>query len=109
MKLLTFCAAIISVGVIVIIAAHFQQPSSGNTYGNQDGRYRLIVTTSTSGNNYGTTSLDKQYVIDTETGRVWHSVVDAQKSLIVFESSPYENLDRQLSFIPNESTAALTL
>ena len=73
-----------------------------NTYDSGNGgRYRLVVTSSSNG--------DKQYVIDTETGRVWHSTVDQRKQMIVFISFPYQNISGDLSTIPNETATGVVV
>ena len=70
--------------------------------------FRLVVTTGTLGSNYGSTSVDKEYVIDTQTGRVWHSALDEKRKQAVLYPFPYENVDEQLSLIPNESATVIT-
>jgi hypothetical protein len=100
MNLLELCAVTICVAGITIVAAHSQQTSSTNTYGNQEGRYRLVVTTG----QYGDTS----YVIDSQTGRVWHSVADTEKKLMVFAVTPYENIHNELGLIPNEFSISVS-
>jgi len=58
----------------------------------------LVVTTG---------SYDTQYVIDTQTGRVWHSVVDTDKKMIMFVSYTYQNIDGEMSKIPNEAATSV--
>ena len=71
-----------------------------NTYDSgNEGRYKLVVTTSSYG--------DKQYVIDTQTGRVWHSTLDKQKQMVVFVTFTYENIDGNLSTVPNENATGV--
>jgi hypothetical protein len=47
------------------------------------------------------------YMIDSQTGRVWRQVVDQDKKLLVFESVPYENVNGDISTVPNETATAL--
>jgi hypothetical protein len=97
----------LSLVLVVVAGAVFalrSQPSSSpmpsNTYDSgNDGRFKLVVTTGSYG--------DKQYVIDSRTGRVWHSVADQQKQMIVFVTYTYENIDGDLSTIPNETAAGV--
>jgi hypothetical protein len=93
----------LSLLVAVVLGVAFalrSQPStpapakSYDTYGN-DGRYRLIVADST------------QYVIDTQTGRVWHSVVDMDNRMMVLVSYTYQNIDGEKSTIPNETATGV--
>jgi len=109
MNLLKLCAVTICITAVILIAAHSQQSSSSSTYGNQEGRYRLIVTTGAIGSSgVGSTPIDKQYVIDTQTGRVWRSAFDEKRKLVVFDAFIYENLDGELSRIPNDLGTVLT-
>jgi len=71
-------------------------PKTFDTYGN-DGRYRLIVADS------------REYVIDTQTGRVWHSVVDMENKMIVFVSYTYQNIDGERSTLPNETATSVVV
>jgi hypothetical protein len=97
----------LSLVLVVVAGAVFalrSQPSSSpmpsNTYDSgNDGRYKLVVTTGSYG--------DRQYVIDTRTGRVWHSTLDQQKQMVVFVSSTYENVDGDLSTVPNETVTGV--
>jgi hypothetical protein len=72
---------VVVAGVVFVLRS---QPSTSapsrtyDTYGN-DGRYRLLVEPSSG----------IQFVIDTQSGRVWHSVVDVQNNRVVFVSSIY--------------------
>ena len=85
--------------VAVTVYALRSQPSAPppyktlDSYGS-DGRYRLVV----ANDNYGV----REYVIDTQTGRVWHLVPDTQKQRMVFVSEIYQNVDGEMSAIPNE-------
>jgi hypothetical protein len=108
MKLLELCAVTICVAGITIVAAHSAQTSSSNTYGNQEGRYRLVVTTGIISSGSGGTPIDKQYVIDTQTGRVWMSKLEKENNMMILDSFIYQNLDAQLSFVPNEVSTVIS-
>ena len=95
--------SLILVAATGVVFALRSQPSSSpmpsNTYDSgNDGRYKLVVTTG---------SYDKEYVIDTRTGRVWHSVVDAQNQRIVLVSYIYQNIDGDMSTVPNEMATSV--
>ena len=92
----------LSLVLVVVAGAVFalrSQPSAPppyktlDSYGS-DGRYRLVV----ANDNYGV----REYVIDTQSGRVWHLVADTQKQRMVFVSEIYQNVDGEMSTIPNE-------
>ena len=94
----------LSLVLVVVAGAVFalrSQPSAPmpsrafDTYGN-DGRYRLLI---------GPNGME--YVIDTQSGRVWHSTFDQQKRMVVFVSFTYENVDGDLSTIPNETVTGV--
>jgi hypothetical protein len=94
----------LSLVLVVVAGAVFalhSQPSGPppsrafDTYGN-DGRYRLLITPN-----------GMECVIDTQSGRVWHSTLDAQRNMIVFVSFTYENIDGDLSTIPNENATSV--
>ncbi|MDR3409504.1 MAG: hypothetical protein P4L87_00915 [Formivibrio sp.] len=93
-------ALVVAVGVAFALRSQTSSsPIPSNTYDSgNDGRYKLIVTTG---------SYDKEYVIDTRTGRVWHSVVDTQNQRIVFVSHTYQNIDGDVSTIPNETATSV--
>lgn len=97
--------SLVLVAVVGVVFALRSQPSAStppfntsDTYGN-GGRYRLIVAT----DSYG----PHEYVIDTQSGRVWHSAVDTQKQRIVFVSYVYQNIDGDLSTVPNETATSV--
>ncbi len=99
--------ALILVAVAGGVFALRSQPSSSTTptknydsYGN-DGRYRLVVTQGSYG--------DREYVIDTQSGRVWHSALDQDKQIVVLASETYENIDHELSKIPNETAIGIVV
>jgi hypothetical protein len=92
----------LSLVLVVVAGAVFalrSQPSAPppfktlDSYGS-DGRYRLVV----ANDNYGV----REYVIDTQSGRVWHLVADTQKQRMIFVSEIYQNVDGEMSTIPNE-------
>ena len=68
----------------------------------EDGRYRLTIASNTT---MGTT----EYVIDSRTGRVWRSKIDQQRGLVVLSPETYENVDGNLSTIPNEYNTSVTV
>lgn len=88
----------------VVFALHSQPTGQStdkktyDTYGS-DGRYRLIVASETYGS--------REYVIDTQSGRVWHSTLDQQKGMAVLVTDTYENINGDLSTIPNEAATGL--
>ena len=87
------------VGVVFPLQFQPSSPTPSKTYDSgNDGRYKLVVTTG---------SYDTQYVIDTQTGRVWHSVVDTDKKMILFVSYTYQNIDGEMSKIPNEAATSV--
>lgn len=101
---LTKLTIVLVVAAGVVFALHSQPTSQSagkktyDTYGS-DGRYRLIVASETYGN--------REYVIDTQSGRVWHSTLDQQKGLAVFVADTYENINGDISTIPNENATEL--
>jgi hypothetical protein len=106
MKLLKVCAVVLSVAAIILVARS-QPYSSGNNDSNKDGRYRLVVTTGVIQTSSGSTPMDTQYVIDTQTGRVWRLAFDETLKLPVFFPYTYKNLEQQLSHIPNDNSTAV--
>jgi hypothetical protein len=69
--------------------------------GDEGGRYKLVMArTSNNG-------ADMPYIIDTQTGRLWHETFDAEKNQLVYVSCVYENVDGQLSAVPNETATGL--
>ena len=95
--------ALVLIALAGAVFALRSQPSSSpmpsNTYDSgNDGRYKLVVTTG---------SYDKEYVIDTRSGRVWHSVADTQNKRMVFVSYIYQNIDGDMSTIPNEAATSV--
>jgi hypothetical protein len=86
-----------------VIAVLHSEPSNSaaTTHENQDGRYKLSVVSGT----YGV----QEFVIDTQSGRVWHTTLDAQKGLAVFVTATYENVSGDLSTIPNEVATTIKM
>lgn len=78
------------------------QPSSPpparayDSYGN-DGRYRLVV------------GDGREYVIDTQSGRVWHSALDVDNKMVVLVSFTYENIAGERSTVPNETATGVVV
>ena len=89
----------IAAGAVFALRSQPSSPMPSSTYDSgNDGRYKLVVTTG---------SYDTQYVIDTKTGRVWHSVVDTDKKMILLVSYTYQNIDGEMSKIPNEAATSV--
>lgn len=66
-----------------------------------EGRYRLYEQTG---------GVHFMYLIDTQTGRVWHETIDEQTHLLVMYPMLYKSgLTYDLSFIPNETNAIVHL
>jgi hypothetical protein len=93
--------SLILVATAGVVFALRSQPSapmpskSYDTYGN-DGRYRLVITPN-----------GMECVIDTQSGRVWHSTFDQQKQMVVLVTFTYENIDGDLSTVPNETATSV--
>ena len=68
----------------------------------QGGRYRLVMARTSDGS-------DRPYVFDTQTGRVWHQTLDVKKNALVFSSDSFENIDGELSKVPNETATDVVL
>lgn len=88
-----------------IVGNVLAQPASGEGGDNQGGRYRLIVVNSA----INSTSYSTPYVIDTQTGRVWRQAVDADNKMFVFVSVNYQNIEGELSKVPNETATGIVL
>jgi hypothetical protein len=94
----------LSLVLVIVAGAVFElrsqplaaQPNAVSDTDGNDGRYRLVVTPN-----------GMECVIDTKSGRVWHSTLDAAKNMIVFVSFTYENIDGELSTIPNETATSV--
>jgi hypothetical protein len=87
-------------GVVFAIRSQPSAPTPSkayDTYGN-NGRYRLVITPN-----------GMECVIDTQSGRVWHSTFDEEKKTVVFVTYTYENVDGNLSTIPNETATGLVM
>lgn len=52
---------------------------------------------------------DSFYVIDSQTGRVWHRELDPQHNMLVLQSFPYQNIEGALSTVPNETATSVAL
>jgi len=70
--------------------------------GDEDGRYKLVMAHQYNGN-------DVPYVIDTQTGRVWHQTFDSEKNIVWYQSINYGNVEGDLSKVPNETTTGVIL
>ncbi len=84
-----------------IVGNVLAQPATDACGDNQGGRYRLIAV------NEGNSS--RPYIIDVQTGRVWHQTYDSEKKQVVFTSSTYENISGELSTVPNETATSLVV
>jgi hypothetical protein len=88
--------------VLLAIATNaLSEPADGDSNDNQGGRYRIIAVS--EGN------FSSPYVIDTKTGRVWRQVLDSENHTFLFVSMTYQNIDRQLSKVPNETATDVFL
>jgi len=85
-----------AVGIIIFLAVS----SSGRADDSQGGRYRLVM--AESGGGYS-----QPYLIDTQTGRVWRQVSDQKLNTVVFTPCIYENINNELSTLPNETAQSL--
>lgn len=78
------------------MAANTNLTASG-TANEVQGRYSLIP----AGESF--------YVIDSQTGRVWHRELDPQHNMLVLQSFPYQNIDGALSTVPNETATSVEM
>jgi hypothetical protein len=51
----------------------------------------------------------REFLLDTQTGRMWQYTMDQEKNVFVMSPVAFESLDKKLSLIPNETSTEVLI